>query len=224
MASWLLTGSGAGALAAGLLAFSFSRSEVAESWLAAWVRGPMTGVLLLLVAAAAAAVLEKSRRAVVAGNDADPEPGAAEGESESSSAGSAESANADQGDAETSRWIDFPAFQLRALPLAEEDDGQVVEIAYDVPDKNLESFFEAMREMERIRLEEGAVWWTMTRDVQHPTVYHEFFLVGSWTEHQAAIAKEDGAARAFKLQAFAANDWETMPAEIHYPVIDAKRL
>jgi quinol monooxygenase YgiN len=223
VASWLLTGSGVGALAAGLLAFSLSRSALAEGWLEAWARGPMTGVVLLLAGAGAAAILESSRRLMagsVASNSSS--DSTADDSQDASPIREAES-GPDQTNRDNLRWIDFPTFELKRSQQPEENDGQVVEIAYDVPEENLETFLKAMAQMERIRLEEGAVWWTLTRDRSHPSVYHEFFLVGSWTEHQAALAKEDGTARAIKLQAFAANDWETMPAEIHYPVFDAKQ-
>ena len=223
VASWLLTGSGFGALVAGLLAFSLSRSTVAEGWLAAWTSGPMAGVILLLAGAGAAAILENSRRAIAAEMESDAASDAAADGSEGSSLSQEAKETGRLEESDDSRWIDFPAFEWKRSLEADEDDGLVVEVAYDVPDENLATFFEAMTQMERVRLEEGAVWWTLTRDVEHATVYHEFFLVGSWKEHKTALAREDGAARALKLRAFAANDWETMPAEIHYPVLDARR-
>jgi len=116
------------------------------------------------------------------------------------------------------RWFDFPGLDLAPygkLPA----DATVIEIAYDVPEKNLEEFFEAMAGMEAVRLEEGAAWWTLTRDSGHPTVYHEFFRVESWTEYQLALKEESESGRLLKQRAFAANDWETLPAEIHYPVL-----
>ena len=50
-------------------------------------------------------------------------------------------------------------------------------------------------------------------------MYHEFFRVESWTEYQLALKEESEPARLLKQRAFAANDWETLPAEIHYPVL-----
>lgn len=120
------------------------------------------------------------------------------------------------------RWFDFPGLDLAPYekPLV---DATVIEIAYDVPDENLAEFFEAMLAMEAVRLEEGAAWWSLTRDASHATVYHEFFRVESWAEYQLALNEEAESARLIKRRAFAANDWETLPAEIHYPVLNDYR-
>lgn len=205
---WLLTVSGWAAVLGALLSFSLSRSPVSESAGIAWLKGPFPAVLFLLAAAAVAALKRTAKVAATTGDT----------ENATVVEGSATVAKPNP----TERWVDFPAFELKR-PVTEVDDGRVVEIAYDVPEENLASFLEAMREMERVRVEEGAVWWTLTRNSEHSTVYHEFFRIESWTERQTALRDEDGRARSLKLQAFSANDWESLPAEIHYQLFDLAR-
>ncbi len=189
--AWLLTWMGAGALLAGLLAFSLMRWTEPGTW-TAWLRGALPAVLMLIAASVLAWLLRAEPR-----------------DNARKSGGSR-------------RWFDFPGLDLVPYeePLA---DATVIEIAYDVPEKNLAEFFEVMAAMEAVRLEEGAAWWTLTRDASHPTVYHEFFRVESWTEYQLALKEESEPARLRKQRAFAANDWETLPAEIHYPVLNDYR-
>jgi len=189
---WLLTWMGAGAMLAGLLAFSLMRWTDPGTW-GAWLRGALPAVLMLIVASVLAWRLRCEAR------DSATRSGAGR------------------------RWFDFPGLELAPYesPLA---DATVIEIAYDVPEQNLPDFLEAMTGMEAVRQEEGAAWWTLTRDSSHPTVFHEFFRVESWTEYQLALNEESEPARLLKQKAFAANDWETLPAEIHYPVVHSYQV
>ena len=185
---WLLTWMGAGAMLAGLLAFSLMRDIEPGTW-NAWLRGALPAVVMLIAASVLAWWLRTAPR---------------------------DSARKSSG---VRRWFDFPGMDLAPYgkPPA---DATVIEIAYDVPEQNLADFIEAMAGMEAVRLEEGAAWWTLSRDASHPTVYHEFFRVESWAEYQLALKDESEPARLLKQRAFAANDWETLPAEIHYPVLN----
>lgn len=119
-------------------------------------------------------------------------------------------------------WFDFPGLELLPFVLPT-DDAAVIEIAYDIPKNKRREFFTTMIEIERIRLEEGAIWWTLTQDAEHSTVYHEFFQVESWTEYQLALKEECQTSRNFKQSVFAANDWESMPVQITYPALSAKK-
>ncbi len=119
-------------------------------------------------------------------------------------------------------WFDFPGLELLPFVLPA-DDATVIENAYDIPENKRREFFTTMTEIERIRLEEGAIWWTLTQDTEHPTVYHEFFQVESWAEYQLALKEECQTSRNLKQSAFAANDWESMPAQITYPALSAKK-
>lgn len=117
---------------------------------------------------------------------------------------------------QTLAWFDFPGLEL--LPYQSPDnDARVIEIAYEVHDENIPEFFKTMIEIERIRYEEGAAWWTFTRNDTHPNVYHEFFRVESWQDYQLALKEECDASRELKQLAFSLNDWESMPTEINYP-------
>jgi predicted MFS family arabinose efflux permease len=73
-------------------------------------------------------------------------------------------------------------------PIAERitpEGGPVITmVEYDIRDEDVPSFHSAMREVARARRRDGAVQWTLARDVQDPSRHVESFVVSSWVEHE----------------------------------------
>jgi MFS family permease len=66
----------------------------------------------------------------------------------------------------------------------EHDHGPVlVQVEYRVPEGNVSLFVVAMRPVRSERLRDGAVNWSMFRDLQDPSRFIEQFVVESWLEH-----------------------------------------
>ena len=59
----------------------------------------------------------------------------------------------------------------------------VTSIEYRIDPKTAEEFLQAMKEMERIRLRDGAIRWNLLRDSADPQRYVEIFVTESWAEH-----------------------------------------
>jgi len=59
----------------------------------------------------------------------------------------------------------------------------LVTVEYLVDPQHAEQFMRAIHEYERVRRRDGASRWGVYRDVEHPEVYLETFLVSSWAEH-----------------------------------------
>ena len=59
----------------------------------------------------------------------------------------------------------------------------VTSIEYRIDPKTAEEFLQAMKEMERIRLRDGAIRWNLLRDSADPERYLEIFVTESWGEH-----------------------------------------
>ena len=63
------------------------------------------------------------------------------------------------------------------------DDGPVlVQVRYQVEEKNRVEFLEAIRELGQARRRNGAKSWTLFRDLGHEIVFVESFLIRSWSE------------------------------------------
>jgi predicted MFS family arabinose efflux permease len=64
------------------------------------------------------------------------------------------------------------------------DDGPVrIMVRYEVREEDEPGFFRAIAELRDSRLRDGAYRWHLWRDLKHPRVLYEAFLVGSWQEH-----------------------------------------
>ena len=59
----------------------------------------------------------------------------------------------------------------------------ITSIEYRIDPKTAEKFLEAMKEMKRIRLRDGAIRWNLLRDSADPDRYLEIFVTESWGEH-----------------------------------------
>jgi MFS family permease len=59
----------------------------------------------------------------------------------------------------------------------------ITSIEYEIDPKTAEEFLQAMKEMKRIRLRDGAIRWNLLRDSADPQRYLEVFVTESWGEH-----------------------------------------
>ena len=59
----------------------------------------------------------------------------------------------------------------------------ITSIEYKIDRKTAEEFLQAMKEMKRIRLRDGAIRWNLVRDSADPERYLEIFVTDSWAEH-----------------------------------------
>jgi predicted MFS family arabinose efflux permease/quinol monooxygenase YgiN len=79
-------------------------------------------------------------------------------------------------------------------------------VEYRIDPRSAEEFLEAMKEMKRIRLRDGAIRWNLSRDAADPQRYVETFVTESWADHlrqHERVTAEDRAveerAQAFHL-------------------------
>jgi len=71
-----------------------------------------------------------------------------------------------------------------APPGLEPEDGPVlVEVEYAIPPEKVTEFRDAMRELRRLRLRDGAVRWRLYRDTLRENRYVELFRVNSWGDY-----------------------------------------
>ena len=64
------------------------------------------------------------------------------------------------------------------------DEGPAItSIEYKIDSKTAEEFLQAMKEIKRIRLRDGAIRWNLLRDSANPERYLEIFVTESWGEH-----------------------------------------
>ncbi|MBN9286800.1 MAG: hypothetical protein BGO43_05400 [Gammaproteobacteria bacterium 39-13] len=77
---------------------------------------------------------------------------------------------------------DSPAPQGELSP--EHDHGPImITVEYSVNSENAEAFRRAIQDLRRIRLREGAFFWTLFQDVENHRKFIECFMAESWLEH-----------------------------------------
>jgi len=76
----------------------------------------------------------------------------------------------------------MPAIVKDAAPALEQGP-VLVTLEYVVDQEHAKQFLEAMRRFGRVRRRDGATRWGIFRDLEHPDLYLEVFLVSSWAEH-----------------------------------------
>mgnify|MGYP001260934051 FL=1 len=64
-----------------------------------------------------------------------------------------------------------------------EDGPVMVTVEYTVKRQNIENFTGAMRDLRRIRLRDGAFFWSLFRDIENSKKFVECFMIESWLEH-----------------------------------------
>jgi quinol monooxygenase YgiN len=90
------------------------------------------------------------------------------------------------------------------------DEGPAItSIEYKIDPKTAEEFLQAMKDIKRIRLRDGAIRWNLLRDSADPERYLEIFVTESWGEHlrqHERITAEDRKAEE-RAQAFHVGAW-----------------
>ncbi len=56
-------------------------------------------------------------------------------------------------------------------------------IEFRIAEENLERFLAAMTERSRIRRRDGAQHWTLTRDLEDPELWYEYYQTPTWTDY-----------------------------------------
>ena len=63
------------------------------------------------------------------------------------------------------------------------DGPAITSIEYRIDPKTAEEFLDALKDLRRIRLRDGAIRWNVLRDSADPERYLEIFVTESWGEH-----------------------------------------
>jgi MFS family permease len=86
--------------------------------------------------------------------------------------------------ADVSPWNHWrmPAIVKDVAPALEQGP-VLVTVEYLVDPQHTKQFLQTMHRYGRVRRRDGASQWGIFRDVEHPDVYLETFLVSSWAEH-----------------------------------------
>jgi quinol monooxygenase YgiN len=63
------------------------------------------------------------------------------------------------------------------------DGPAITSIEYRIDPKTKEEFLDALKDLRRIRLRDGAIRWNVLRDSADPERYLEIFVTESWGEH-----------------------------------------
>ena len=99
---------------------------------------------------------------------------------------------ADRVDLTPAPWSE-PGFALEPEP----DEGPIrIEIEYRIAAGDRAEFLAAMLELRRVRRRDGAMRWSLSRDLSDPERHLETFLVDSWAEHERAYERAIRADRA----------------------------
>ena len=91
----------------------------------------------------------------------------------------------------------------------------LVEVRYRIDRARSAEFAEAMREVRRIRLRDGAMQWGLFVDSADPTLHTEVFLVKSWIEHLRQHERVTHADRDVEVQARAFHVGPEPPEVVH---------
>ncbi|MEO4001143.1 MFS transporter [Mesorhizobium sp. CAU 1732] len=70
-----------------------------------------------------------------------------------------------------------------ALDLRERSGPIVVQVEYEIRENDLTAFLEAMRARRQVRRRNGAIQWTLMRDLERPDYWIETFHIANWTEY-----------------------------------------
>jgi quinol monooxygenase YgiN len=69
------------------------------------------------------------------------------------------------------------------IEAAADEGPAITSMEYKIDSRTAEEFLQAMKEMKRIRLRDGAIRWNLMRDSADPERYLEMFVTESWGEH-----------------------------------------
>jgi transmembrane secretion effector len=104
------------------------------------------------------------------------------------------------------------------------DDGPVlVEVEYSIDPRQAEPFVQAIRELEPIRLRDGASHWAVYHDLSRPGRYVETFVIDSWLEHLRQHDRVTVSDRAVEERVRRFHLGDTPPAISHLIAANSRR-
>ncbi len=80
----------------------------------------------------------------------------------------------------------IPPLELNIVPRS---GPVVVQVNYDIADKDLEEFLLLMTERRRIRIRDGARNWTLMRDLEKPEIWTEAYHTPTWVDYVRHIQR-----------------------------------
>ncbi len=110
---------------------------------------------------------------------------------------------------------DSPAPVGEALP-AHEQGPVMINVEYHVKRENHEKFIQAIQDMRRIRLREGAYFWSLFHDIEHHHRFVECFMVESWLEHLRYHERVSVSDRKYQSKVNAFHEGEKRPKVTHF--------
>lgn len=94
--------------------------------------------------------------------------------------------------------IDLGAEPEVALAITERSGPIVIEIDYEVDQKEARQFYAVMLQMERARLRNGAFEWSLARDLADPTLWTERYHLPTWLDYARLRSRFTHADRALQ--------------------------
>ena len=71
-----------------------------------------------------------------------------------------------------------------AIPEVHRAGPAVLQVTYWVNPGKIDAFLEASKTSRRLRLQNGALPWILTRDIEHPNVFVEQVIFENWDDRQ----------------------------------------
>lgn len=96
------------------------------------------------------------------------------------------------------------------------DGPAITSIEYRIDPKTAEDFLEALKDLRRIRLRDGAIRWNVLRDSADPERYLEIFVTESWGEHLRQHERITAADRKVEQRVFAFHVGARPPRITHF--------
>jgi MFS family permease len=100
------------------------------------------------------------------------------------------------------------------------DDGPVlVTLTYEVSTHDVANFREAMQRLRIIRLRDGAVRWSLSKNLSASNQFREAFVVGSWGEHVRQHVRATNADKAIEDAALSFHEGKQPPKVEHFLIV-----
>lgn len=101
------------------------------------------------------------------------------------------------------------------------DDGPIlIYLLYEILPENETPFRAAMQQLRSIRLRDGAVRWSLSKNLAQPGQFCEAFVVGSWGEHLRQHARATASDKQIEDTALAFHLGPQRPKAEHYLMIE----
>jgi hypothetical protein len=92
----------------------------------------------------------------------------------------------------------------------------MVSVEYSVKKHNHPNFIEAIAGLRRIRLRDGAYFWSLFHDIEKPEQYLECFMIESWLEHLRFHERISVSDRNTQLKVLSFHEGPHKPLVKHY--------